>query len=121
MKMQTNKDIFNRKTTTWLVVLMLVYVIFKLTAPILRPMYIAWLSPHEYYDVTDTRLYLEFINVIVHQAFNIFVGIFLIFEAKRANYNKALWFFLGAIFGLIALILFYVFRIYENTGQNDDK
>jgi len=117
MDKHTNKDILNRKTTIGLVVLMFIYLIVKLTAPMLIPMYNAWLSPQEFYNVSETRLWLDFIYVFVNQGFNIAIGVFLIFEAKKANYHRVLWFFLGSLFGLIALILFYVYRIYENTRK----
>ena len=78
------------------------------------------MNPRMYGEVIETRAWLDLLHLIFTKGFGIAVGIFLIFEAKRANYNRTLWFCLGAIFGLVALILFYIFRIYDNTKPKDD-
>ncbi|PHR31312.1 MAG: hypothetical protein COA38_08360 [Fluviicola sp.] len=114
------ESILNRKTTIGLVVIMLIYVIFRFASPLLAPLYVHYMNPRMYGEVIETRAWLDLLHLIFTKGFGIAVGIFLIFEAKRANYNRTLWFCLGAIFGLVALILFYIFRIYDNTKPKDD-
>ena len=113
-------EILNRKTTIGLVVIMIIYVAFRLTAPLVAPLYVRYLNPEMYVELTETRIWLDLLEVIFSRGFGVAVGIFLIFEAKRANYHRGLWFCLGAIFGLIALILFYIFRIYDNTKPTNN-
>lgn len=116
------EDILNRKTRVGLVIIMLIYVTFRLAAPLLFPLYAHYLDTSMYGEVIETRAWLDVLHMVFTRGFGIAVGIFLIFEARRANYHRALWFCLGAIFGLVALILFYIFRIYDNTKpKNIDK
>ena len=111
-------SILNKKTTTGLVVLMIIYTAFRFIGPFLIPLFNANLSAHDYGEILSTRGVLEFIHTIVQFGFNIVIGVFLISQAKQVKYNKALWFSLGAVFGMIAIILFFTFRIYDNTKSN---
>ena len=114
-------DILSKKTAAGLVFIMILYVVFRLAGPLLAPFYTPSFNANTLGELRETRIWFDLMHGIVTQGFGIAVGIFLIYEAKRVNYNKALWFCLGAIFGLIALILFYIYRIYENTRPEEDR
>jgi O-antigen/teichoic acid export membrane protein len=116
-----NNDILNKKTTTGVVVIMIVYVIFRFTGPLLVPLYLSYIDPEMYGEVLETRAWLELVQVIFTRGFGLAVGIFLLYEAKKVHYNKALWFCLGTLFSLTALVLFYIYRIYQNTRPKDDN
>lgn len=116
-----NNEIFNKKTTIGLVVLIIVYLIVKIANPLIFPLYIKSIDPSLYTKTLEYGSWIELLHNIFMRGFSLAVGILLIFEAKRANYNKLLWFCLGAAFGIISLILFYIYRIYENTKPKSDE
>jgi len=116
-----SNKILSKKTTIGLIVLMIVYLLIKIGNPIIFPYYVKASDPSLYVHELNYQSWIRlFLNLLL-RGFSIAIGIFLIFEAKRANYNRLLWFCLGAIFGLIALILFYIYRIYENTKPAEDE
>lgn len=118
-----NNYILNKKTTVGLVIIMIVYIIIKTANPLLFPYYVESIDPSLYTKELTYQSWIRFLHNVFMRGSNIAVGIFLIFEAKRANYNRLLWFCLGVTFGLIILILFYIYRIYENTlpSKNDNS
>lgn len=117
-----NKDILHKKTAIGLGIIMIIYIIIKIANPLIFPYYIDSIDPSLLTKTIEYQSWLKLIYNVFMRGTDLAIGIFLIFEAKRANYNKVLWFGLGAAFGLIALILFYIYRIYENTNpKQEDK
>jgi phosphoglycerol transferase MdoB-like AlkP superfamily enzyme len=113
-----NNDILNKKTAIGLVVIMIIYFIIKIANPLIFSYYVDNIDPSLYTKELAYQSWIKLIHNVFMRGASIAVGVFLIFEAKRANYNRLLWFCLGATFGLITLILFYIYRIYENTKPN---
>jgi hypothetical protein len=113
-----NNDILNKKTAIGLAIIMIIYVIIKIANPLIFPYYIDSIEPSMYTKHLEYQSWIKLIYNVFMRGTDLAIGIFLIFEAKRAGYNKLLWFSLGAVFGIIALILFYIYRIYENTKPN---
>jgi hypothetical protein len=111
-----SENIFNRKTAIGLGIIMTLYVIIKIVSPLYFPYYIQKVDPSLYNVALKYETWLKTLFNAFIKGTDIAVGIFLVFEAKRAEYNRLLWFGLGAVFGLISLILFYIYRIYENTN-----
>ncbi|MBL3658880.1 oligosaccharide flippase family protein [Fulvivirga sediminis] len=50
---------------------------------------------------------LKYATIIIHFIFNIFISIWLI-NAAKSDKSKVLWFFFGLVFGILAIILFYL-------------
>lgn len=114
-----NNDILNKKTAIGLVVIMIIYIIIKIVNPLIFPYYVDRIDPSLYTKELAYQSWISLIHKVFISGYSIAIGVFLIFEAKRANYNRLLWFCLGATFGLSTLILFYIYRIYENTKPDN--
>lgn len=114
-----NSDILNKKTAIGLGVIMTIYVIIKIGNPLIFPYYIDSIDPSLYSKTLEFQSWMNVIHNVFIQGTYFAVAIFLVFEAKRVNYNRVLWFGLGAVFGIIALILFYIYRIYDNTKPKE--
>lgn len=115
----------NRKSITGIVILLIVYVVFKYTGPMILTLINSMSDPNEYLEVYSTTKNLSYILNLIKYGFSLAIGIFLIFEAKREGMHRGLWFCVGAIFGIVGLILFYIYGIYEllkkssTHGSND--
>jgi hypothetical protein len=116
-----NNDIFNKKTAIGLSIIMIIYIIIKIASPLIFPYYIESIDPSLYTKALEYESWLKTLFNVFMKGTDLAIGIFLIFEAKGAKYNKVLWFGLGAAFGLVALMLFYIYRIYENTKPTQDN
>mgnify|MGYP006144566131 CR=1 FL=1 len=106
----------NKKTAIGLGIVMIIYVIIKIANPLFFPYYVDSIDPSLYTKHLEYQLWLKLIYNVFLRGTDLAIGVFLIFEAKRVHFNKVLWFGLGAVFGIVALILFYIYRIYENTN-----
>jgi hypothetical protein len=107
----------NRKTINGIVIVLILYVIFRLTGPLIMVLYKSMLNPNEYLEVLNSKNTLHFINNIINYGFELAIGIFLIFESKREGLHRGLWFCMGAVFGVFGLILFYIYGIYRILGK----
>jgi hypothetical protein len=119
MTTMMKSDILNKKTATGLGIIMIIYVIIKIANPLIFPYYVDSIAPSLYTKHLEYQSWLKLIYNVFMRGTDLAIGIFLIFEAKRVHYNRVLWFGLGAVFGIIALILFYIYRIYDNTKPKE--
>lgn len=114
-------DILTKKTAIGLGIIMIIYVIIKIANPLFFPYYVDSIDPSLYTKDLQYQSWLKLIFNVFLRGTDLAIGIFLIFEAKRAQYHRVLWFGLGAAFGMAALILFYLYRIYENTNPKQEN
>lgn len=67
------------------------------------------------------RTLLGTLDVFLTYGFNLVSAIVLVQLAKKNGFNRALWFALGAIFGVTALILFFVLDIRSNLLKGNNS
>lgn len=104
----------NRKRiTVSFSILLIVYIVFRVLGYFLIPLINGILSSSDYEQMSFTLSLLGTIQLFFNYGFNLAVGIFLISEVKKYGHSKLLWFSLGSVFGLLSVILFYVYRIFE--------
>ena len=111
-----SENIFNKKTAIGLGIILILYILVKILSPFYFPFYVEKVDPSLFEVAESYNTWLQTLFNVFIRITDIAVGIFLVVEAKRAEYNRLLWFGLGAVFGLISLILFYIYRIYEHTN-----
>jgi hypothetical protein len=109
----------NKRTGIWLGVIMILFLVSKVVNPLIFPYYVATTDPMLYSTTIEFQSWIKLVFNIFHRSADIVIGIFLFLEAKKVNYNKILWLGLGLVFGIIALILFYVYRVYEKLEDSD--
>ena len=107
------------KIKTLLLILMVGYVIFKLLSYFIIPLIYFAVSEEQgiTYDLIGSILGTA--DIFIAYFFNIVIGVILYRITKS---EKALWLFMGVIFGLMALILFFVIdktKAFDNQTHNE--
>lgn len=111
----------NKRTASWLGIIMILFIVTKITSPLIFPYYVSNSDPNLYTTTLEYQAWIKlFINIFLRST-DIVIAIFLFIEAKKVKYNKILWLGLGLAFGIVAIVLFYIYRIYENTQNNNQN
>lgn len=99
-----------QKITNRLVILMICYVGFRALSYLIIPLKTAYLSENTN-DFYIEHFVITTVELISFYGFNIVTGLVLIGLSKNNPSQKALWFFMGVVFGFSALLIFFVLEI----------
>lgn len=100
-----------------LLFLLIGYLIFKLLSYFIVPALYIMISPEQAFSIDMVSSIVGTIDIFILYFFNIVIGISLIMLSRKTIGFPLLWFCLGAVFGINALILFYLVKLVADSND----
>ncbi len=111
----------DKKIIVGLSILGFFYLLFRVFSYILIPYFIVELTPQAYDEMELIKIKLGTLEMFFNYGFNLICGVFLYIQSRKNRQIEyhLIWLFLGGMFGIGAIVLFYIYMIYLKLYKNN--